>query len=187
MRFACALPVHTGILVLGACLSFPATPSAATLTVCGSGCGYTDLQRALDDARAGDTVLLRGGETYIGHFVLPAKDQAGADIVIRSTNPGAAFPGPGVRLVPDGYPGSNVHRSSLARLIGRGGQWKTTPVIAAAPGAHGYRIELVDIDGVMQEGWYTLVEIGTNNSTRRSNERGIQSALLINTASSPPW
>nr|MBA2301465.1 hypothetical protein [Acidobacteriota bacterium] len=164
MRFVRSSCIPTGLLLLGALLSFPSTTFAATLTVCASGCAYTDLQRALDVAQPGDTILLRGGETYVGHFVLPAKNQWGADIVIRSTAPGVTFPGPGVRLVPDGYPGSNTHRSSLARLIGRGGQWKTTPVLAAAPGAHGYRIELVDIDGVMQEGWYTLLEIGTNNS-----------------------
>ena len=41
-----------------------------------------------------------------------------------------------VRMV--GYPGANIGRSSLARLIGRGGQWKTTPVIAVDPGASHY-------------------------------------------------
>ncbi|MEO5898233.1 MAG: carbohydrate-binding protein [Vicinamibacterales bacterium] len=153
-------------LVLGALMIVPLSASAATYTVCSSGCTYTDLQRALDDAQPGDTILLTAGETYVGHFVLPAKDQWGSDIVIRTASAGAALPGPGVRLVPDGYPASNVHRSSLARLVGRGGQWKTTPVIAAAPGAHGFRIELIDIDGIEQLGWYTLVEIGTNNATQ---------------------
>ena len=43
---------------------------AATRRVCASGCDYRDLQQAIDAAAAGDTILLRAGETFTGHFVL---------------------------------------------------------------------------------------------------------------------
>jgi hypothetical protein len=46
--------------------------------------------------------------------------------------------------------------------------WKTTPVLQTAPGAHGYRLQFIDIDGVAQEGWGTLVELGNNTDAQTS-------------------
>jgi hypothetical protein len=175
MRFISSQSLLGGML-LTLVLAAPSSADASTRTVCSSGCAYDDLQKAIDDAEPGDTIVLRGGETYVGHFVLPVKDNPGGqDIVIRSDAPG---PQPGVRLVPDGYPGANVDRSSLARLIGRGGQWKTTPVIAVDPGASHYRIELLDVDGISQEGYYTLLEIGTNN-TRQATWASVPSNIVL--------
>ena len=175
MRLISPLSVMGGML-LTFLLAAPSSAHASTRTVCASGCAYDDLQRAIDEAQPGDTILLRGGETYVGHFILPVKDNpAGLDIVIRSD---ASSPQPGVRLVPDGYPGANVARSSLARLIGRGGQWKTTPVIAVDPGASHYRVELLDIDGISQEGYYTLLEIGTNNA-RQATWASVPSNIVL--------
>jgi len=166
-----------GGLLLSFLIATPAASYARTLNVCNSGCAYDDLQRAIDDAQPGDTILLRGGETFVGHFILPVKDNpSGQDIVIRTDASG--LPGPGVRLVPDGYPGANVNRASLARLIGRGGQWKTTPVIAADPGANHYRVELLDVDGIAQEGYYTLLEIGTNNA-RQATWASVPSNIVL--------
>lgn len=157
--------VRLAALALLVFVSGPASASAATLSVCTSGCTYADLQAAIDAARPGDVIELRGGETYVGHFVLTQKDNPnGTPIIIRTRAAGASLPAAGARLVPDGYPGANVQRSALARLVGRGGQWRTTPVIAAAPGAGHYRLELLDIDGINQQGYYTLLEIGTNSA-----------------------
>src|SRR5689334_3013032 len=61
----------------------PATAIAATTTVCASGCMYSDLQAAINAAVAGDTLLLRAGETFHGNFILPAKSGT-AWITIRS-------------------------------------------------------------------------------------------------------
>ncbi|NUR55083.1 MAG: hypothetical protein HOQ29_11595 [Acidobacteria bacterium] len=50
-------------------LSIAARPSfAATLSVCASGCAYSDFQAALNAAAQGDTILLRAGETFDGNF-----------------------------------------------------------------------------------------------------------------------
>jgi hypothetical protein len=165
MPMSPGLVVRLGALAMLVFISLPSAAAAATLSVCASGCAYADLQAAIDAARPGDVIQLRGGETYVGHFVLTPKDNpTGTPIVIRTADSGTTLPGSGVRLVPDGYPGANVPRSALARLVGRGGQWRTTPVIAAAPGAGHYRLELLDIDGINQQGYYTLLEIGTNSS-----------------------
>jgi hypothetical protein len=134
------------------------------LRVCSSGCAFTDFQAALDAALPGDTILLRAGETFVGHFVLPEKAAAsGPPIVIRSDAPDSALPPADTRLVPFGYTGGNTALGSLARLRGRGGIWKTTPVIKAAPRAHHFLLQFLDVDGIVNDGWYTLLELGTNN------------------------
>jgi hypothetical protein len=142
---------------------------AATLSVCASGCAFSDLQAALNAAQPGDTILLRAGETFVGHFRLPVKNNpGGAYIVIRSDAPDASLPAAGTRLIPAGYPGANSSPSTLARLVGRGGQWKTTPVLEAELGAHHYRLQFLDIDGVAQEGWETIVQLGTSSGEQWS-------------------
>ena len=148
-------------------MSLPGSGSAATLTVCASGCSYSDPQAAIDAAQPGDTILLRAGETFVGHFVLPNKpNPSGAYITIRSDAAASALPPAGTRLVPAGKTGANTQLSALARLRGRGGQWKTTPVLQTAQGAHHYRLQFLDIDGIAQEGWYTLVALGTTGSAQ---------------------
>ncbi len=57
--------------------------------------------------------------------------------------------------------------SKLARLKGKGGTWKSTPLISTDPGAHNYRLQFLDIDGIAQEGYETLLSLG-NNTTQTS-------------------
>ena len=47
-------------------------------------------------------------------------------------------PGPASRLVPATRPGSNTPLHRLARIIGRGGAYKSAPLLRTEPGAHGY-------------------------------------------------
>ena len=158
------------VLVIAAaamlCLVRPSV--AATLTVCRSGCLYTDFQLALDAAQPGDTILLRAGETFVGNFILPAKPDSGASILIRSDAPDASVPPAGSRLVPNGYDGGTTDRAALAKLTGRGGIWKTTPILQAAPRAHHYRLQFIEFDGFSQLGWETIVEFGNNSSQQNT-------------------
>jgi carbohydrate binding protein with CBM6 domain len=142
-------------------LAFASVAFAATRTVCASGCAYSEFQDALEAAQPGDTILLRAGETFVGPFWLPNKGD-GPPILIRSDAPDASLPPDGTRLIPFGYDGGNTDRGSLPRLVGRGATWKTTPIVQTVPGAHGYRLQFIEIDGIVQEGWETLVEIGNN-------------------------
>jgi hypothetical protein len=149
----------------------PQRASAATLTVCASGCAYVDFQQALNAAHPGDTILLRAGETFVGNFVLPAKSGSNTTpILIRSDAPDNTLPAEGVRLVPPGFPGTNVALNRLARLRGLGGGYRNVPVLQAEPYAHNYRLQFLDIDGVAQEGWGTLVEWGNNSDAQTSIE-----------------
>ena len=81
------------------CLLAAGSADAATLRVCASGCSYTGVQQAVDAAQPGDTILLRAGETFVGHVVLRKKTGT-ADILIRSDAADGDLPAAGVRLVP---------------------------------------------------------------------------------------
>src|SRR4051794_26298910 len=118
---------------------------AATRTVCASGCDYSNLQTAINDAVGGDVVLLRAGETFVGNFILRSKSSSSTSfITIRSDAPDSSLPADGVRLIPEGKPGANVTSSALPRLLGQGGAYKSTAVIRTEPGAHHYRLQFLD-------------------------------------------
>jgi hypothetical protein len=138
--------------------------SAATLTVCAIGCDYADLQKAIDAASPGDTIRLRAGETFAGPFLLRAKAASTQYIEIRSDATDASLPPDGVRLVPSGKSGANTSRALLPRLIGRGENYRTTPVVSTEPGAHHYLLRFLEIDGVANEGWETLIALGDDTT-----------------------
>ena len=156
------------VVCLLATFALTAGPAAAaTRTVCHSGCQYSTVQAAIDAAVPGDTILLRAGQTFQEHIVLRAKSSTATSyITIRSDAADSGLPAPGVRLIPEGKPGANSTRSQLARLIGRTGAYRAHPVIEAELGAHHYRLQFLDIDGVNSEGYYTLIELGKNSSAQ---------------------
>jgi hypothetical protein len=146
---------------------------AATLTVCASGCTYADIQPAIDAAQFGDTILLRAGQTFVGHYKLRAKIGTGW-ITIRGDASGSLLPPDGTRLIPAGRPGANTSLSLLPRIVGRGGQYKTTPLLRTDPGAHGYRIQYVDFDGIAQVGYETLIMLGDDTTAARPYDLALE-------------
>jgi hypothetical protein len=156
---------HRLLVSLALCvLGVSAAPvRGATLTVCASGCAYTSPQAAVDAAHYGDTVFLRAGETFVVHLVLRAKSGTGW-IDIRSDAADSVLPAAGVRLVPNDRPASNTSRTLLARIIGKGGAYKTAPLLRAEPGAHGYRLRFLEFDGVEHIGYETLIQLGEDTS-----------------------
>ena len=92
-----------------------------------------DVQRALDDARAGDVILLEAGAQFVGSFKLPVKDGAGW-ITIRSSAADAELPPAGVRMDPS-------YAAKLPKLVTP----NDDPALVAAAGAHHFRIVAVEI------------------------------------------
>jgi len=120
---------------------------------------------AVNAAQPGDTILLRAGQTFVVNLLLPAKSSSStAYITIRSDAADTSLPNASTRLVPSGRSGANTSSSLLAHLVGVGGTAKTLPVIRTAPGAHHYKLMFLDIDGAAQEGWETLVALGTDKA-----------------------
>src|SRR3989442_916797 len=105
-------------------------PSGTTVTVPPGG----DLQRALTAARAGDTILLEPGATYVGNFFLPGR--AGDDtrpITVRTATPNGDPVPSWQRLTPE-------HAARLAKLRSP----NNVPVLRTQPRARFWRIELLE-------------------------------------------
>ncbi|HEV8702639.1 MAG TPA: hypothetical protein VGV60_15300 [Candidatus Polarisedimenticolia bacterium] len=124
------------------------TLSGRTVSVPAGG----DLQKALNEARPGDTLVLEAGGVYRGPFTLPRKP--GSDwIVIRSSAVGRDFPPEGARVGP-------AHAPRMPKLEAASGS-----VIEAARGAHHYRF--IGIEMRPREGTflYNLVLLGSEESS----------------------
>jgi hypothetical protein len=107
---------------------FAAPASAATIPVPAGG----DLQAALEAAQPGDVVALEPGATYTGNFRLPLKN--GAEfIVLRTVGSESSLPAPGVRV-------HKMHAPMLAKIQ----SGNTSPALATVPGAHHWRVELIE-------------------------------------------
>jgi hypothetical protein len=125
--------------------------AAATHSVPAGG----DLQAALDAARPGDVVTLAPGATYTGNFKLPAKN--GDDyIVIRTRGNVPDLPGAGTRVSPE-------HAPALAKIKSP----NTLPALAAASGAHHWRIELVEFVANVN-GAGDIIRLGDSSQTQIS-------------------
>ena len=152
--------VRVLVCALGIAMAVEGNADAASRTVCASGCEFSNLQAAIDAAAYGDTILLRAGQTFVGHFILRAKPGSGV-ITIRSDAPNADLPAAGTRLVPSTRPGGNTPLSKLARLSGIGtGAYKSLSLLRTEPGAHGYVLAFLDFDGTAHVGNETLIQIG---------------------------
>jgi hypothetical protein len=122
--------------------------SGRSVTVAAGG----DLQKALNEARPGDTLVLEAGAVFRGPFTLPRKP--GSDwIVIRSSAVGGDFPPPGARVGPS-------HAPRMPKLEAASGS-----VLEAARGAHHYRF--IGIEMRPREGafLYNLVLLGSEESS----------------------
>jgi PKD repeat protein len=91
-----------------------------------------NLQSALDNAQAGDTLVLQAGAVFTGNFVLPNKP--GTDwIVIRTSNL-SGISVEGVRV-------SGTQAGAMPRIMTP----NAAPALATAPGAHHYRFVGLEI------------------------------------------
>jgi hypothetical protein len=132
MRRRTASFLTTTLVAAGALLVLAAFrgPSSETITVPAGG----DLQRALQAARPGDTILLQPEATYVGNFFLPAR--VGSDtrpITVRTATPNGDPVPTGQRLTP-------TQAGRLARLRSP----DTMPALRTEPRARYWRIELVE-------------------------------------------
>lgn len=138
-------------------LSLFALPlEAATITVRAG----DNLQAALDRAQLGDTVALERGATFTGVFVLADKGPIPTTVNRRTvlyitvrtaiTDTDAALSG--WRITP-----ARALNLAKVRAAGPG------PVLRTAPGAHHWRLELLEIQG---NGGGNLVELGDGSSAQ---------------------
>jgi hypothetical protein len=104
--------------------------ATATITVAAGG----DLQQAINSASPGDTITLPAGATFTGSFTLPVKSGS-AFITIRTAGD-FGLPGDGARVSPADAP-------NLAKVRQAGG----APAFLTDPGAHHWRLALLEVQG----------------------------------------
>jgi len=116
-----------------------------------------DLQQALGAARPGDTILLEPGATYVGSFVLPAKN--GGDtrpITVRTATPAGDPVAAGQRLTP-------AHAGALAKLRSP----DSSPTLRTEAGTRFWRLELLEIQGT-RGGAGDIVLLGEGSSSQKT-------------------
>ena len=130
------------VVVLTACMT--ASPDArGTIIAVRSG---GDLQAAIDRARPGDTILLGAG-TYSGNFTLPPKE--GEEYITIRTAPRGLELSAGGRVTPEQAKG-------FAKLSSASGG----PVLRTLPGAHHWRLQLLEFLPTAQGGDIILLGDG---------------------------
>lgn len=139
------------------CVDVTMPETAVTRTVCRSGCDYRNhqLQRALDEAKPGTTLVLEAGATYTGRFLMRKK--AGRGWIVVTSSALRALPGEGKRV----SPADAVH---MPKLVSPG----SAPAVDFEPGAHHYRFSGIEITGKLETTSgvvYDLVRMGTDPST----------------------
>jgi len=131
----------------------PVAPTGVTITVPQGG----DLQGALNNAQAGDVIMLAAGATFTGTFTLPGKIGNGW-ITIRTSAPDSSLPPYGSRITP-------AWASVLPKIVSN----STAPALITAAGAHGFRfvgVEITVASNVTLN--YGLVVLGEGSSAQTS-------------------
>ncbi|MEZ5306501.1 MAG: right-handed parallel beta-helix repeat-containing protein [Pyrinomonadaceae bacterium] len=109
-----------------------------------------DLQKALDSAKPGDTILVQAGASFKGNFKLRKKRGTGV-ITIRSSASDDQLPKEGERIDP------TVYAPVLPKLSSPNSE----AVVSTEAGAHGFRFVGVEFQST-KGGFSNIIQIGTS-------------------------
>src|SRR5437763_8899063 len=120
-----------------------------------------NLQKTLDEARPGDTIVVEAGASFTGPFTLPNKGASAEWITIRTSAPDSTL-APTERVAPADAP-------HMPKLLSPGGG---EAALQTAPGAHHYRLVGIEIrpataDAVV----YDLVKLGDGSSAQSTLDK----------------
>ena len=110
------------------------------------------LQVALDAAQPGDTLILQAGVEYSGNFILPNK--VGNAVITITSSRLSELPGEGQRVTP-------ANSFAMPRIVSP----NDLPALAAADGAHHYRVvgvEMTTASGIYN---FAIVRFGQGSET----------------------
>src|SRR5687768_17239782 len=141
-----------GLCLCVSALVFAPPAGAATLTVNAGG----DLQKAIDDARPGDTILIAAGAVFTGNYTLPAKGGT-AYITIRSAASDASLPAAGARISPS-------YASALPKIRST----QHGPAFKTVGAASYWRLQFLEILPSVSNSSANLVELVTSGWSQTS-------------------
>ena len=129
--------------------------SPRTITVKAGG----DLQRAINDAHYGDTIVVEAGATYAGPIILPHKESEldkPVDYITIQTSNLAGIPPAGERVKPD------QHSRSMPKILSPDQQ----VAVGTADRAHHYRFVGIEFAPAANAAYvYNLIELGNSSIT----------------------
>src|SRR5882757_1894854 len=137
--------ISTALRVCAGVFLCASISTASTISVAAGG----DLQAALNNAQPGDTISLARGAVFTGSYTLPQK--GGSSLIIVRTAGDADLPGDGGRISPS-------NSAQLAKIQANSG-----PGIQTAPGAHHWKLMLLEIAG---NGGSDLVTLGDGSGAQ---------------------
>jgi hypothetical protein len=114
-----------------------------------------DLQAAINAARPGDEIRLAAGATFSGNFILPVTSGT-STITIRTDLPDDAVPTARQRVTPQ-------TATRFARLSSP----NNSPALATAPGAHHWRLMLLEF-GPNRQGFGDIITIGDGSDQQKT-------------------
>lgn len=117
-----------------------------------------DFQRALNDARAGDMIVLEAGAEFVGSFTLPYKT-GDAYITVRSSAVDEKLPPPNERITP-------AYAASMPKIVSPG---QGLSALATEKRAHHFRFIGIEFKPQNADAMvYDLVRLGDGSSTQNS-------------------
>jgi len=131
-----------------------ANTGAAIITVKAGG----DFQRALNDARTGDTIMLEAGAEFVGSFTLPYKT-GDAYITVRSSAVDEKLPPPNERITP-------AYAAMMPKIVSPG---QGLSALATEKKAHHFRFIGIEFKPQNADAMvYDLVRLGDGSSAQNS-------------------
>jgi hypothetical protein len=157
----------TALLVLGLALGFAqrrrtVAPQSAAAPRTINARTSAELRRALEEARAGDTIVLQAGASYLGPFTLPNKGPSTEYITIRTSTPDSQLAPQTGRVSPSDSP-------LLPKLMSPG---SGEAALQTAAGANHWRLvglEIRTVDASSQV--YDLLKLGDGTSAQDSLDK----------------
>lgn len=110
-----------------------------------------NLQSAIDRTKAGDTIVLQAGASFVGSFVLPNK--SGNEFITIQSSELAKLPKDGVRVSPS-------DAALMPKILSNG---NGESAIKTAPNAHHYRFVGIEFAPNGNDYVYNLVALGTDS------------------------
>jgi hypothetical protein len=119
-----------------------------------------DLQRALEEARPGDTLVLEAGAVFVGPFTLPRKP--GAEFIEIRSSALDRLPHEGARVSPS-------DAASMPKIVSPG---RGEVALRTAPGAHHFRFVGVEFSTRDESALsYELIKLGADDRTQDSTDK----------------